>query len=345
MLKVIDVSRWQQTVNWPLVKNNPIDAAMIKIGGSDDGLYMDGMAQRNLIEARSAGMPVGMYVFLGGVFTIQEEVAHIKGLINQLGGLRPGEPFALDWERTHNDEVGYLTGIVEGLLNAGLPAPLIYMSLSRVISNNWQNLVSRGCGLWVASWGNNDDVPDPSETPSAGQWPFWALWQYSSNTNVPGIVGRVDQSMFNGSLEQFKAYGPKNNVNIPGSPTPVVPVSPSNAVEYTVASGDTLSAIAARYGTTWQDLYAKNRDRIANPNRIFTGQSIRVPSVAPAAPVEAPQAPTATHQTHIVVNGESLSVIAAHYGLPNWETLYNANRGSIGEDPNRIYPGQELVIP
>ena len=48
----------------------------------------------------------------------------------------------------------------------------------------------------------------------------------------------------------------------------------SSAEYYTVRSGDTLSGIAARYGTTYQHLAQVNG--IANPNLIFVGQKIRV---------------------------------------------------------------------
>src|SRR5436309_1569485 len=37
--------------------------------------------------------------------------------------------------------------------------------------------------------------------------------------------------------------------------------------------------------------------------------------------------------------------IAASFGLDRWERLYDVNAGVIGGDPNRIYPGQVLVIP
>jgi len=43
---------------------------------------------------------------------------------------------------------------------------------------------------------------------------------------------------------------------------------------YTVKSGDTLSGIAAKYGTTYQHLAAVNG--ISNPNRIYTGQKITI---------------------------------------------------------------------
>ena len=48
----------------------------------------------------------------------------------------------------------------------------------------------------------------------------------------------------------------------------------TRAQYYTVRSGDTLSGIAFKYGTTWQKLQAMNG--ISNPNLIYAGQRIRV---------------------------------------------------------------------
>lgn len=50
--------------------------------------------------------------------------------------------------------------------------------------------------------------------------------------------------------------------------------STSGSQYYTVRSGDTLSRIASRYGTSYQILAKLNR--IKNPNRIYPGQSIRL---------------------------------------------------------------------
>ena len=48
----------------------------------------------------------------------------------------------------------------------------------------------------------------------------------------------------------------------------------SSATYYTVKAGDTLSGIAAKYGTTYQNLAKVNG--ISNPNLIYPGQKIRV---------------------------------------------------------------------
>lgn len=50
--------------------------------------------------------------------------------------------------------------------------------------------------------------------------------------------------------------------------------SGSGAVYYTVKSGDTLSAIASKYGTTYQKIAQLNG--ISNPNKIYKGQKLRV---------------------------------------------------------------------
>ena len=54
----------------------------------------------------------------------------------------------------------------------------------------------------------------------------------------------------------------------------------------TVRSGDTLSTIAARFGTTWQDLFRHNRGRIDDPNLIYPGQRLHVPRVLTGTPHE-----------------------------------------------------------
>lgn len=342
MITGIDISRWQGIIDWHRVKQH-VRFAVVKIGGSDVGFYPDGQAVRNVLEARAAGIEaLGFYVYLGGAFSVADEVAHIKNLIHNIGGLRPGEFFCLDWEENHPDEVGYVHGIAKGLVDAGLPAPIIYMNLSYVKRNNWQRLVDLGCGLWVAAWGDNDAVPEANEVPGSDEWPFWAIWQYSSTGSVPGIAGRVDMNQFNGEPEQLRNYGSTRNVSMP------VTVKTSQAIpsgtngEYVVVAGDNLSAIAAKYGKSWQELWSLNRDRVANPNKIFPGLKLRVwGSNVPAAP--APR-PADTTRYHTVVAGDNLSSIAQKYGLPSYVLLWEANKDQI-PDPNLIRPGQKLRIP
>lgn len=63
-----------------------------------------------------------------------------------------------------------------------------------------------------------------------------------------------------------------------GTATPVTPQPETSGddIIYTVKSGDTLSGIAAKYGTTYQALASYNG--ISNPNVISVGQKIRIPA-------------------------------------------------------------------
>lgn len=52
-------------------------------------------------------------------------------------------------------------------------------------------------------------------------------------------------------------------------------------------------------------------------------------------------------KSYTVVSGDSLSAIAGKfYGdVLLWPIIYDANKQTVGSDPNKIYPGQKLTIP
>ena len=67
----------------------------------------------------------------------------------------------------------------------------------------------------------------------------------------------------------------------------------------------------------------------------------------PTTPSRPPSPPASSSKTYTVVRGDSLWKIASkYYGSgTKWPTIYNANKGVIGGNPNLIKPGQKLVIP
>lgn len=88
---------------------------------------------------------------------------------------------------------------------------------------------------------------------------------------------------------------PGQKLTIPGkrpaqsTPAPAPkPAAPATSTKYTVKSGDTLSAIAARHGTTVQAIAQANN--ISNPNKIYPGQVLTIPNGKPSssAPVTGP---------------------------------------------------------
>ena len=52
----------------------------------------------------------------------------------------------------------------------------------------------------------------------------------------------------------------------------------------------------------------------------------------------------AADRRYIIQPGDTLSGIAARFGI-DWETVYSANRAVIGNDSNRLLPGERLTIP
>jgi nucleoid-associated protein YgaU len=47
---------------------------------------------------------------------------------------------------------------------------------------------------------------------------------------------------------------------------------------YTVQSGDNLSKIGKQYGLSWNAIFEANRDKIKDPDKIFPGQELTIPS-------------------------------------------------------------------
>ncbi|MGH2787092.1 MAG: lytic transglycosylase domain-containing protein [Actinomycetota bacterium] len=101
----------------------------------------------------------------------------------------------------------------------------------------------------------------------------------------------------------------------------------AHAGTHMVSSGETLSGIAARYGTTVAALVRANH--LPDPNLIITGQRIRMPVAA-----------TMT-SSHVVETGETLSGIATRYGT-SVRALARANHLS---NPNFIVAGASLRVP
>lgn len=106
--------------------------------------------------------------------------------------------------------------------------------------------------------------------------------------------------------------------------TPAPAPEPSGETVYTVQSGDTMWAIAQKYGTDYKTIADYNG--VENPSMIYPGQKLKIPGTGVI--------------TYTVKSGDTLSGIAAKYG-----TTYQQIAVDNGiENPNLIYPGQVLKI-
>lgn len=136
----------------------------------------------------------------------------------------------------------------------------------------------------------------------------------------------------NGIVSPYTIYVGQTLI-IPGGSTPApAPSQPSNSgTTYTVKSGDTLSSIAAKFGTTYQKIAADNG--IANPNIIYPGQVLKINGGGSTQTNN-------TGRTYVVKSGDTLSGIAAKFGT----TYQKIARDNNITNPNAIYPGQKLII-
>ena len=96
---------------------------------------------------------------------------------------------------------------------------------------------------------------------------------------------------------------------------------------YIVKKGDTLSEIAEKYNTTYQELAEYNN--ISNPDMIYVGQEIKIPSNSEKEEI-----------IYIVKKGDTLSEIAKKYNT----TVDKLVKDNNISNPNLIYTGQEIII-
>jgi len=102
---------------------------------------------------------------------------------------------------------------------------------------------------------------------------------------------------------------------------------PSIGFPYVVRWGDSLSAIARRFGTSVGDIVAANH--LSDPTRIFAGQTLYIPAVRLPERI-----------IYVVQPGDSLHVIARRFNT-TVQAIVLANRLI---NPNLIFVGQRLVI-
>ncbi|MBK1883242.1 LysM peptidoglycan-binding domain-containing protein [Luteolibacter pohnpeiensis] len=137
----------------------------------------------------------------------------------------------------------------------------------------------------------------------------------------------------------------EENSRGPSDSTRSEPSSSGKGQSYTIRSGDTLAAIARKYGTTVNQLTKANG--IKNAGLISVGQVIVIPQASPAPQnASAPAAPAPSHQAadqddiYIIKPGETFYSIAKAHGMST-DTLMAANPGVKA---SQLRTGQKLHL-
>lgn len=193
----VDISNHQGDVDLAAVAAHGISFAFMK---ASEGVYFtDHTFARNWVNARAAGLVRGAYHFARpSKSNPKAEAAYFLSVVENAGGLEPGDLLVLDMEDAGVPEDKDLTNLVlifllEVEAVTGV-APLVY--------SGWWYLephipdIGRldGYKLWLASYG---DIEPRGAT----------IWQYTDRGRVNGIHGNVDMNRFDGSVADLQALG------------------------------------------------------------------------------------------------------------------------------------------
>ncbi|MBX7097015.1 MAG: carboxypeptidase regulatory-like domain-containing protein [Myxococcaceae bacterium] len=212
-LNGIDVSYWQQSINWASVKGAGKVYAITRAG---HGTATDTYFARNWSGMKANGIIRGAYHYLVPNQSISTQA---NMMIQAMATLGPDDlPPMLDVEE------------VDGVSPAGMAAAV----------GQWLSAVKAATGrtpmIYTGSYFWNDYVKSSAFTSSAlvlpnyssscptppTAWNKWTIHQHSSTGSVAGISGNVDLDRFNGDLPALKAFiasGETGPVTPPGTGT------------------------------------------------------------------------------------------------------------------------------
>lgn len=181
--------------------------------------------------------------------------------------------------------------------------------------------------------------------------PGMCLWLVEEAYNTPEPF----TSAYGCARESWDASGFKHETNeMPGVPVPVFFSWVGTIDGVTKDWGDARIFVPGRgvFGSPlhWDD--GVGNSWVADLNEIerllpgakYLGWTEDISGFRVVDYVDAPQpepAPQPSQNVYIVQPGDTLSEIGDSLGM-NWVDLYEANRDVVGDNPNLIFPGQEL---
>lgn len=329
-IRGIDISHHQGAVNWNLIQDavNRGELGFVILRAGYGGGGRDSQFARNWAEARARGIPRQAYFYAyPGRSSGHQQAADFFGLV---GHLQPGESVSLDIEddptygrRLNAGDVQWCLDFLNHAQALFGVKPLIYMNSDVLGRFDWSPVVKGDYGLWIANYGPNNGQPN-GDGPSSGEWPFWAIWQFTSRGNVAGI-SPVDVNIFSGDKAAFLKYGRKGGSAPAPAPSPAPAPAPApqpapNTVQVVrpIPGYVTAADAAARKNSNSSvppGTYAvfNRAQSMINITRQagVPGWWINPGDLGGGAPVPKP-----AQAFHKVVPGDTNSVLAARYGTP-----------------------------
>lgn len=188
MIKGIDISHWNGSIDFEKVKASGIEFVIIKAGGSDKGFYTDSKFKENYEKALAAGLSIGAYYFAGRYFRgIEAGVTDAQKFIDILSGIKFDYPVFLDIEaqdsRYKEEITDASVAFCEQMEKAGYFVG-IYASDVAGFKDRLNHERISSYAHWVARYGKEPEVCKE-----------YGIWQYTSKGSVPGISGSVDMDV------------------------------------------------------------------------------------------------------------------------------------------------------
>ncbi|MCR4717115.1 MAG: glycoside hydrolase family 25 [Lachnospiraceae bacterium] len=196
----IDVSRWQNEIDFEKVAKDGVKFVIMRIGGYDDGeLYNDKYYAANMRNAKAAGLKVGIY-YHAEESSIAEVKEHVPWIMEQLNGEELDFPIAYDWEDFANFEDYNMSlkdfnetyiAFDEEVRKYGYEA-MLYSSKNYLLSV-WN--IRNDYPVWLAHYTEQTDYPGD-----------YFIWQKDCTGKVAGIETYVDLDVLYKDRYEFKKY-------------------------------------------------------------------------------------------------------------------------------------------
>lgn len=307
--KGIDVSKHNGTIDWAKVKAAGVQFAMLRAGYGRYDNQKDEQFEANYKGATAAGIPVGAYHYSYAT-TAEQAKQEAEVFLGWIKGKNLTYPVAFDIENKKQANLG--VSVISDIIRAfceTVEAAGYYVVV--YANKDWlTNRIDADCksryDIWLAQW-----TSKPTYTGSYGMWQYTSdgavdgiagrVDMNIAYKDYPSVIAGMDGSSdtttstptdtakkTNAELANEVIAGKwgngeerKQRLTAAGYDYDAVQaivnklVQPQETV-YTVKKGDTLSGIAAKYGTTYQKLAKYNG--IQNPNLIHVGQKIKIPS-------------------------------------------------------------------
>ena len=314
--KGIDISQWQEEVDFRKVRRDGIEVVYIKSSQGND--FIDPYFERNYKNAKDNNLKIGVYHFLTAR-NRNEAIDQADFFSSVISNKRIDCRLAMDFEEfgsLNKREINEISkAFLERVEKKTKKEMIIYSDASNA-RNIFDDELAKKYPIWVAEYGAREPANNR-------KWKVWYGFQYEDDGRVNGIRGKVDGDYYtkdiflenNSKIKKIKHRNNKDKIR-----------------KIKLKRGDTLSKLAIKYKTTVKEIMKLNN--IRNRHRIYVGEILKVPYSKYDSKGET------GHKIYKVKRGDNLYKIARRFKISIKVIL----RLNDIKNPNLIYAGESLRI-